>query len=92
VADRIGWRWIGWLSVIISLGTVVVLFFTLEETLFDRSAYDVGTIDGVQQTGGTPHPHHSENEKTADLNKSHSPSAVPAESSAEKKKTYSRVP
>ena len=88
VADRIGWRWIGWLSVIISLGTVVVLFFTLEETLFDRSAYDVGTIDGVHQTGDTPHPHHSENEKTADLNKSHSSSAVPAESSVEKKKTY----
>jgi hypothetical protein len=88
VADRIGWRWIGWLSVIISLGTVVVLFFTLEETLFDRSAYDVGTIDGVHQTGDTPHPHHPENEKTADLNKSHSPSDAPAESSAEKKKTY----
>jgi MFS family permease len=86
VADRIGWRWIGWLSVIISCGTIVVLFFTMEETLFDRSAYDVGTIDGVHQTTGNPE-HTPENEKNADLNKAHSPSDVPAEST-EKKKTY----
>jgi len=81
VADRIGWRWIGWLSVIISSCTIVVLFFTLEETLFDRSAYDVGTIDGVHQTSGTLEPH-SDHEKTADFNKTtsdvpHAESEVP---------------
>jgi MFS family permease len=86
VADRIGWRWIGWLSVIISCCTIVVLFFTLEETLFERSAYDIGTIDGVHQTSGTPEPP-SENEKTTDLNKAPSPSDVP-HTDVEKKKTY----
>jgi MFS family permease len=67
--------------VIISSCTIVVLFFTLEETLFDRSAYDVGTIDGVHQTSGTPEPH-SDHEKTADFNKTtsdvpHTESEVP---------------
>jgi len=88
IADRIGWRWIGWLSVIISCCTIVVLFFTLEETLFDRSAYDAGTIDGVHQTTGNPDHHISpEQEKTAHLDKTSSPD-VPAESIPEKKKTY----
>jgi MFS family permease len=88
IADRIGWRWIGWLSVIISCCTIVVLFFTLEETLFDRSAYDAGTIDGVHQTTGNPDHHISpEQEKSAHLDKTSSPD-VPAESVPEKKKTY----
>ncbi|KAE9379967.1 MFS general substrate transporter [Stipitochalara longipes BDJ] len=84
VADRIGWRWIGWLSVIISCVTIVVLFFTMEETLFDRSAYDVGTIDGVHEVGEAPSVP-SENEKVTSLNKS--ASDVPA-AETEKKKTY----
>jgi MFS family permease len=33
------WRWIGWWSVIISGGTILVCLFTLEETMFDRPAY-----------------------------------------------------
>ena len=53
IADAsIGWRWIGWLAVIISGATFVVLYFGLEETSFDRSLYvrDGGErylIDGV---------------------------------------------
>ncbi|KAN0119358.1 MFS general substrate transporter [Hyaloscypha variabilis] len=84
VADSLGWRWIGWLAVIISCATILVLFFTMEETLFDRSAYDVGTIDGVHEVGETPEVP-SENEKVTDLNKS--PSDVPV-AETEKKKTY----
>ncbi|ESZ93168.1 hypothetical protein SBOR_6447 [Sclerotinia borealis F-4128] len=39
----LGWRWIGWWSVIISSCTILVCYFTLEETMFDRpeSAYEV---------------------------------------------------
>ena len=50
VADRIGWRWIGWLSVIISCGTIVVVYFTLEETAFDRAAHEP-ILDDVHGTG-----------------------------------------
>jgi MFS family permease len=31
------WRWVGWWAVIISGGTLLVFYFTLEETMFDRS-------------------------------------------------------
>jgi MFS family permease len=45
VADSsLGWRWIGWLAVIISGATIVVLYFTLEETMFDRPAYQGNEI------------------------------------------------
>ena len=54
VADRLGWRWIGWLSVITSSITIIVVYFTLEETLFDRSPYEAGCIDGVQETATPP--------------------------------------
>jgi MFS family permease len=37
IADSsLGWRWIGWFAVIISGITLLVLFFGLEETTFDR--------------------------------------------------------
>jgi MFS family permease len=40
IADSsLNWRWIGWCTVIISGGTLVLLYFTLEETLFERSLY-----------------------------------------------------
>lgn len=32
-----GWRWIGWWAVIISAATFVVLFFGMEETMFERT-------------------------------------------------------
>ncbi|EKD14493.1 uncharacterized protein L3040_000020 [Drepanopeziza brunnea f. sp. 'multigermtubi'] len=54
VADRLGWRWIGWLSVIISACTIVVLYFGLEETMFDRAAHV--TTDGAQSSSNTTGP------------------------------------
>ncbi|QDS68886.1 hypothetical protein FKW77_007690 [Venturia effusa] len=37
IADStLGWRWVGWFAVIISGALLVVLFFGLEETTFDR--------------------------------------------------------
>jgi len=44
-----GWRWIGWWSVIISGITIVVVYFTLEETLFERAAYTAEVTDGVHK-------------------------------------------
>jgi MFS family permease len=35
--STLGWRWVGWFAVIVSGGTLIVLFFGLEETAFDRS-------------------------------------------------------
>ncbi|OJJ46560.1 hypothetical protein ASPZODRAFT_66868 [Penicilliopsis zonata CBS 506.65] len=34
----LGWRWVGWLGAIISGGLLVLCYFTLEETAFDRKA------------------------------------------------------
>lgn len=34
-----GWRWIGWLGLIFACMTLLLIFFLLEETSFDRSAY-----------------------------------------------------
>ncbi|KAJ9210205.1 hypothetical protein DTO166G4_8217 [Paecilomyces variotii] len=48
-----GWRWIGWWGAIISGGTIIVCLFTLEETLFDRSAYGTGALQ-VALGEGTP--------------------------------------
>ena len=45
IADLQGWRWVGWWAVIISAGTLFVLYFGLEETAFDRPAYR--TNDGL---------------------------------------------
>jgi MFS family permease len=45
IADLQGWRWVGWWAVIISGGTLIALYFGLEETAFDRPAYR--TSDGV---------------------------------------------
>ncbi|PBP28334.1 major facilitator superfamily transporter [Diplocarpon rosae] len=49
VAEHLGWRWIAWLAVIICACTLVVLYFGLEETRFDRAAHS--TIDGVRGDG-----------------------------------------
>lgn len=92
VSDRLGWRWIGWLSVIISSCTIVVLYFTLEETLFDRSRYESETtVHGVHQVTTNPSPREeSEGEKDVmapgnEFNKP--PSDIP-HSSADPPKTY----
>ncbi|KAF8853157.1 MFS general substrate transporter [Acephala macrosclerotiorum] len=85
IADRLSWRWIGWMSVIISTCTIAVVYFTLEETLFDRSAYDGPVIDGVQETRED---NSSENEKKVSKDLKHSASDPNVESQVEKKKTY----
>lgn len=49
IADgAMGWRWIGWWSVIISGITLVVFFFGLEETSFDRRRISMNSFE--------PHP------------------------------------
>lgn len=60
-----GWRWIGWTGAIISAATFIVLYFTLEETSFDRDRYLTGDgerylIDGLNNRSS------SENEKKDD--------------------------
>ncbi|WPG97682.1 Hypothetical protein R9X50_00046200 [Acrodontium crateriforme] len=52
------WRWIGWTNVIISSVTLVVFYFGLEETAFDRNA-----ILGQQVDQGTDSAKRIENEK-----------------------------
>ncbi|OJJ51073.1 hypothetical protein ASPZODRAFT_148435 [Penicilliopsis zonata CBS 506.65] len=45
VADSpLGWRWIGWLAVIIGAATIVICYFTLEETVFERPPEDATPI------------------------------------------------
>lgn len=40
IADSpLNWPWIGWFAAIISAGTLVITYFGLEETAFDRTAY-----------------------------------------------------
>ncbi|KAI1006620.1 hypothetical protein K3495_g1594 [Podosphaera aphanis] len=46
VAESFGWRWVAWLSVVISSVTLLVLYFGLEETLFDRDLYTSMPIPG----------------------------------------------
>lgn len=36
IADGVGWRWIGWCAAIVSAGTIIVLLFGMDETMFDR--------------------------------------------------------
>ncbi|KAH0012741.1 MFS general substrate transporter, partial [Aureobasidium melanogenum] len=44
IADSpLGWRWMGWFALIISGCTLVVFYFTLEETAFDRDS----VLDGL---------------------------------------------
>lgn len=53
IADStLDWRWIGWMSVIISSVTFVVFYFTFEETAFERPPESApNAIDGVQPSG-----------------------------------------
>ncbi|CDK27872.1 unnamed protein product [Kuraishia capsulata CBS 1993] len=47
IADNVGFRWIGWTTVIISGGLLIVMYFTLFETYFDRNAYMRQTLTGT---------------------------------------------
>ena len=96
IADSsMGWRWIGWWSVIISSTTLVVFYFTGEETVFERPHQsDVinGETDPTYTTDkvGTEPANDSDTNKHS-LNLGKSPSDIPvAESdpSADKPKTY----
>jgi MFS family permease len=47
IADSpLGWRWMGWLALIISACTLVVFYFGLEETAFDRDSILDGLVTG----------------------------------------------
>lgn len=49
IADsNMGWRWVGWWSVIISCCTIVICYFTLEETAFNRTGYEANIVEGVR--------------------------------------------
>lgn len=90
IADsNMGWRWVGWWSVIISCSTILVCYFTLEETVFDRPVID--RPDEIQQ-GPThtdkqsPDP---QNEKTAlDQIPSENQSELPPAEATDRPKTY----
>lgn len=43
-SDILGWRWVGWLAAIISGAMLVLFYFGLEETSFDRKH----TIEGLE--------------------------------------------
>jgi MFS family permease len=95
IADsNMGWRWIGWWSVIISSGTIIVCYFTLEETVFDRPTVDQpdnihNIVDGPSSLQKSEPIESLANEK-APLEQAPSSSDIPAvESSApDKPKTY----
>ena len=71
IADSsFGWRWIGWIAAIISGALIIVLYFGLEETSFDRGMYlrDGGErylIDGVNNRSSSE----NGNSKEAEANK-----------------------
>ncbi|KAH8705331.1 major facilitator superfamily domain-containing protein [Talaromyces proteolyticus] len=52
--SNLGWRWIGWWAVSISVGTVITFFFTLEETMFDRDAHETKPIICSQEPTTDP--------------------------------------
>jgi MFS family permease len=88
ISDSLGWRWIGWLAAIISGATLIILYFGLEETLFDRAIYDIGVIDGVQQTAHVQDSTAEDYEKAiAAADRSRNGSDIPVPQN-EKKKTY----
>lgn len=47
VADNIGWRWIGWFGAIFNGVLLIIVYFALEETTFDRNAHLV--LDGINR-------------------------------------------
>lgn len=48
-SNVLGWRWVGWLAAIISGATLVLFYFGLEETYFDRKAVLQGHPPATQQ-------------------------------------------
>jgi MFS family permease len=85
-----GWRWVGWWSVIISSATIIVCYFTLEETVFDRPPLSDNSEILADSTSS------KEAESTPETKKSAvdhcAPAGVPSElppaESSDKPKTY----
>lgn len=48
-SNVLGWRWVGWLAAIISGATLILFYFGLEETYFDRKAVLQGHPPATQQ-------------------------------------------
>ncbi|CAK7909218.1 protein Hol1p [[Candida] anglica] len=59
IAQGMGFRWIGWWGAIICGATMIVVFFTCEETVFDRTKYIPVIDSSFHQT--------SSNENSQDL-------------------------
>ncbi|KAM5354089.1 hypothetical protein ACJ41O_000739 [Fusarium nematophilum] len=88
LAHNIGWRWIGHVGAIASGFTLVLFYFGLEETAFDRNRY----LDMQQSDGGfagvgrgsqvdgipAPSPTHQSDVKTHDEKSDNSPQDVEA--------------
>jgi MFS family permease len=51
IASNLGWRWIGWFGAILNGLVVIVVYFGLEETAFDRSTHSV--FQGIQAPEST---------------------------------------
>lgn len=50
--SALGWRWIGYMGAVIGGGTLVVLYFGLEETAFQRDRYLTNNGDRYLMEGG----------------------------------------
>ena len=53
IADNMGWRWIGWFGAIFNGALAIIVYFGLEETMFDRNAHSVfngiGSADQIEE-------------------------------------------
>lgn len=79
IADsQLGWRWIGWFSVIISAATFVVFYFGLEETAFERNTVVDGVSNSRPQSQASP-------DTVGDPEKKICETAVPVVVSSEKR-------
>ena len=84
-----GWRWVGWWSVIISCGTIVVCFFTLEETVFSRPKIDQpDQITDLETQPGKQSLEPQTEKNALDQVPSKHPSELPPAESNDSPKTY----
>ncbi|KAJ5107694.1 hypothetical protein N7456_004369 [Penicillium angulare] len=88
--DNLGWRWVGWLAVIISGAMFILFYFGLEETYFDRKSVLQG-LDVRPQGAHRSSEHHSEKSNSQDNTGPvlvNSSSMTDEESGQKKGKTY----
>ncbi|ODV76920.1 MFS general substrate transporter [Suhomyces tanzawaensis NRRL Y-17324] len=62
ISEDQSFRWVGWWGAIICGATLILVIFTCEETVFDRSKYSV-VYDGSQAINDTPEIEESKEEK-----------------------------